>query len=687
MNRDDNDSDLGLNLNMDNEPLDVFFTNQFNFMTSLAANSQVVGPLDLELANWPTTEQQQQQQPSSSTTLLVDDADMSTAFASAETDASERTESESTTTTELPLALRPADPDDLKLQEQLFNATGDCPALPTTWDKKACFRFAKLFALRNRVDRLFMFRPKFYVWARTDAKHSRDVTDVIYCSACDNATGFSMSMLHDQVQCNRHIASHRAQRASTASSASSSVPSSVPSSSSPSPPSTASPQITGMTTARISLAQLDTLTLLTVCDQTLNADNASQFAVALSSIALPSAELQSRVVALSVRASALQHQQQQLLLQQQQQQQQQQHVVQPASKMRRTAERAETRLAPTTPVQQRQAMAESTLVTLQQIGQLIDEASSKSQIAFYLKHFGVGSEDSVRDRCMLFDSSFLRAPQCAPFLTGCVANLCYSSQGATEHRRRALLLSLVGQKHPPADWMVRGSTWAKQCRAVVSTPASSTANHVNALRKVELEFIYRIFDLLVREFARGAHCDITQLKLMTRREIREHACFAFVRQAIHEQCDLSTFERWLRETLQLCLPLDLFAALYAFGDDWYSERHYITLVHESAAFAAPHEAQFAATLRRRTDGNGRQIADRMNKWFEWMLAFLSDEHAALFDVFLTPLFWVRVNAVQERLHYVDLTVTDAPYCFVPCGDEHEPFVRGANSGQSELSTT
>jgi hypothetical protein len=119
----------------------------------------------------------------------------------------------------------------------------------------------------------------------------------------------------------------------------------------------------------------------------------------------------------------------------------------------------------------------------------------------------------------------------------------------------------------------------------------------------------------------------------------------------------------------------------AFRSEKSVKAQYVALVDPSATFADEHEAELTATLRRRTDGGGRQIGDRMNKWFEWMLAFVSDEQAALFDVFLTPLLWVRINAVHERLHYVD--VGALPFRFVPCGDEHEPFVRGATGGQSE----
>jgi hypothetical protein len=542
----------------------------------------------------------------------------------------------------LPNALQPDDADDYALQLQLFNASGECPALPEAWDKKARNRFAKLFEMRAAGQRLLMFRPKFFVWARTQAKQSRDVTDVVYCFACDNATGYSMSMLHDTAQCDRHVRSHLG-----------AAPSRAPTPSAPLP-----------LIARLPLGQLDSATLLAVGEQALTVENAAEFVAALQARPFDGAEPALRA-RLAARAADL-------------------LGSATRGRKRRTSESQlspkQQHLASTTAAQQRQqqqqAIVAATLATMQQIGRVFDEATCRTQISFYLKHFGVGSHDSVRDRCALFDSSFLRVPQCAPFLSGCVANLSYASQGATEHRRSALLRSFAGQRHPPTEWLVRGATWAQQCRAVEPTLASATANHVNALRKVELEFFYRIFDVLVREFARANACDVTPLKLMTRHEIREHRCFAFVRQAIAEQSDLSTFERWLREALQLCLPLDLFAALYAFGDDWYSERHYIALVDSSATFAEAREAEFAAALRRRTDSGGRQIGDRMNKWFEWMLAFVSDEQAALFDVFLTPLFWMRINAVQEQLHYVDIRAAP-PFRFVPCGDEHEPFVRVA----------
>jgi hypothetical protein len=186
-------------------------------------------------------------------------------------------------TMQLPVALLPANADDCALQLQLFNASGECPALPEAWDKKARNRFAKLFEMRAAGQRLLMFRPKFFVWARTQAKQSRDVTDVVYCFACDNATGYSMSMLHDTAQCDRHVRSHLG-----------AAPSRAPTPSAPLP-----------LIARLPLGQLDSATLLAVGEQALTVENAAEFVAALQARPFDGAEPALRASKLAARAADL----------------------------------------------------------------------------------------------------------------------------------------------------------------------------------------------------------------------------------------------------------------------------------------------------------------------------------------------------------------------------------------------
>lgn len=207
-----------------------------------------------------------------------------------------------------------------------------------------------------------------------------------------------------------------------------------------------------------------------------------------------------------------------------------------------------------------------------------------------------------------------------------------------------------------------------------------SAMFAHGLRKLELEFIFGVFEVIFRE--QRLPLDDRLLGWAT---LRGHPTIAAVRAALGRRLDL--FERSLRIAVLSALPFDQFYALFGRNVDWFSERHWRVLVAAlelgyvdfgleallsaleptirveagppslGPTNAAEHAAALAAVRAAAIDPTrafGKPKNNMMNKWYEVALALLSESEASALERFSMPLFWLQDGPIRKKLHFVDL---------------------------------
>ncbi len=199
----------------------------------------------------------------------------------------------------------------------------------------------------------------------------------------------------------------------------------------------------------------------------------------------------------------------------------------------------------------------------------------------------------------------------------------------------------------------------------------------HGLRKLELEFVFGVFEVIFRE----QRLSLTD-RLHGWAALRDHACISTVRKELGRNLDL--FERALRVAVCTALPFDLFFAVHGSFAHWYSERHWRLLVAavelghveigvsnvvcslEPTIRVTPGAPWLAQTdqdkalslsaVRARAVANvvGKPKNDMFNKWFDVALAMLDEADARKLEWFSMPLFWLPDVGNSKQLHRIDL---------------------------------
>jgi hypothetical protein len=236
-------------------------------------------------------------------------------------------------------------------------------------------------------------------------------------------------------------------------------------------------------------------------------------------------------------------------------------------------------------------------------------------------------------------------------------------------------------------WHACGREWA-----LLVDAGNSSAKFSHGLRKLELEFVYGVFETVFREKKLNL-CD----RLAGWRVLRGGAMVATLRAAIGR--NFGSFLRDMHKAVAVALPLDMFFAIYGANKHWFSERHFWLLAAACALGAAtaavaavvrhiePHisvsadepevQRRCLALIAKHDERQCLELIekraklaqlsttvtlenDMMNKWFEVAWALLDEAHAAAFENFSMPLFWIKADEKLSgashtlQLHTIDL---------------------------------